>query len=212
MKTNENLVNNKFNIIIATLLVISSIFIFSGCSAKEEVIEETPVVINEVDKHDININPEPLTATNMELSLEGYGAIGALADTNLTFNDMLMYSVQDEYLAHGEYIAIIEKFGSQRPYDNIIKAEETHLGFLKEVYKSYNIDFPTDESASHIVIPSDLLEAAQTGVQAEIDNIKMYDLFLSYDLPENIIDVFSALKAGSESHLLAFQKQVDRLN
>ena len=125
---------------------------------------------------------------------------------------MLMYAVQDEYLARGEYLAIIDKFGSQTPYSNIVKSEGTHLAFLEEVYKSYGIEFPSDTSADHIIIPEDLLEAARTGVQAEIDNIAMYELFLSYDLPENVYEVFNALKKGSDSHLLAFQKQVDRLS
>jgi hypothetical protein len=56
-----------------------------------------------------------------------------------------------------------------------------------------------------------LLEAAEVGVQAEIDNIAMYNLFLTHDLPDNVFEVFSALKSGSDSHLLAFQKQVDKL-
>jgi len=114
-------------------------------------------------------------------------------------------------LAHGEYLAIVDKFGSQKPYTNIISAEETHLAYLKEVYLSYGLDFPADDSANHIVVPADLLEAAETGVQAEIDNIAMYEHFLTYDLPDNVREVFSALKSGSESHLSAFQKQVDKL-
>lgn len=92
------------------------------------------------DRHIIDPDPEPLSDSEAILSLEGYGAAGALADDNLSINDMLMYAVQ-----------------------------------------------------------------------AEIDNIAMYEIFLSHDLPEQVADVFSALKSGSESHLLAFQKQVDRL-
>lgn len=126
-------------------------------------------------------------------------------------NDMLMYAAQDEYLARGEYLAIVNKFGSQKPYSSIISAEETHLAYLKEVYIAYGLDFPADGSAEHIVVPANLLEAAKTGVQAEIENIAMYELFLTYDLPENVFEVFSALKSGSDSHLAAFQKQVDKL-
>ena len=157
------------------------------------------------------MNPAPLTEDDKVLSLEGYGAKGVLADNNLTIMDMLTYAVQDEYLARGEYLSIIDKFGSQRPYSNIIRAEETHLAYLKEVYLAYGLDFPDDTSVDHIAVPANLLEAAKIGVQAEIDNIAMYELFLTYDLPENIVKVFTALKRGSESHLLAFQKQVDKL-
>ena len=204
-------------VILALMTVGSTIFLLSACSTTTETTprvqdptSQAPASTQSVD-HNIDFDPAPLTDKDLALSLEGYGAKGALADKNLTINDMLMYAVQDEYLAHGEYLAIIEKFGSQKPYDNIVSAEETHLAFLKEVYVSYGIDFPADDSADHIVIPADLLEAAETGVQAEIDNIAMYELFLAHDLPKNVYEVFTALKNGSDSHLLAFQKQVDKL-
>lgn len=200
--------NQRFSrFLIVTLVSISIMFTFSGCNNKENIDKE---VIKPID-HNVDVDPEPLTGADKEISLEEYGAKGALSDKNLTIHDMLLYAVQDEYLAHGEYLAIVEKFGKQNPYENIIKSEETHLAYLKEVYLAYKLDFPSDESSDHIIIPATLLEAAETGVQAEIDNIAMYETFLTYDLPDNIFKVFSALKSGSESHLLAFQKQVNRL-
>lgn len=216
-----NFKRHFFTVLMVSALAVISMFMLSGCSTTKDTAEETtppvqettsqaPATTQPVD-HNVDFDPAPLNDKDLALSLEGYGAKGALADKNLTINDMLMYAVQDEYLAHGEYLAIIDKFGSQKPYDNIVSAEETHLAFLKEVYVSYGIDFPADDSAGHIVIPADLLEAAETGVQAEIDNIAMYELFLTYDLPENVYEVFTALKNGSDSHLLAFQKQVDKL-
>lgn len=146
------------------------------------------------------------------LSLEGYGSLGALADTDLSVEDMLMYAIQDEYSAHGEYSEIIEFFGSKNPYKNIIKSEETHIKALKTLFNTYDMKFPDDDSAEHLVVPDSLLEAAKTGVEAEIKNIDMYDEFLTYTLPDNIRSVFESLKKASESHLNAFQKQVDRLS
>ena len=224
MKINGLQINfNLFSttVLLVLVLTLGSIFVLSGCSDSGDMATESASIdqedtsqssdqIQPVD-HNVDMDPEPLAENDTNLSLEGYGAKGALADNDLTINDMLTYAVQDEYLARGEYLAIIDKFGEQRPYTNIVKSEETHLTFLKEVYLSYGLDFPADASADHLIIPADLLEAALTGVQAEIDNIAMYELFLTHDLPENVFEVFSALKSGSESHLLAFQKQVDRL-
>lgn len=221
MKINKSLNRYFATVLMVSALVVSSIFMLSGCSTSKDTAKDTTPPVQETTSqapsatqpvdHNVDIDPAPLNDTDKSLSLEGYGAKGALADKNLTINDMLMYAAQDEYLAHGEYLAIINKFGSQKPYTNIISAEETHLAYLKEVYLAYGLDFPSDASKEHIVIPTDLLEAAKTGVQAEIDNIAMYKLFLTYDLPENVFEVFSALKSGSESHLAAFQKQVDKL-
>ncbi len=153
-----------------------------------------------------------LSEADKVLSLEGYGAKGALMDKNLTIADMLMYAVQDEYLAHGEYKAIIEKFGSQNPFTNIMSSEESHLASLKELYTSYGLKFPEDTSSSHVVIPGSLLQANKTGVQAEIENIAMYERFLSFNLPQPVRDVFEFLKTASGSHLSAFQKQVEKLS
>jgi hypothetical protein len=240
MKMKKRTVSSKkHNALFIVLVVISAftLFLATGCaseeapetddaqvsetenestvpevSSEEEVTPEiTPEVTQEVD-HNVDMNPDPLLPEDEELSLEGYGAVGALSDTDLSISDMLMYAVQDEYLARGEYLAIMEKFGSQKPYSNIVRSEETHLAYLEEVYAAYDLEFPDDTSKDHLIIPLDLLEAAQTGVQAEIDNIAMYEKFMTYDLPENIYNVFDALKKGSDSHLLAFQKQVDRLN
>lgn len=224
MKMNKSALslNRHFStILLVSVLAVSSIFMLSGCSATKDTVNETPPPSQETNNestattrpvdHNVDIDPTPLSETDKALSLEGYGAKGALADKDLTINDMLTYAVQDEYLARGEYLAIIDKFGNQKPYSNIISAEETHLSYLKEVYLAYGLDFPADTSGDHVVAPANLLEAAKTGVQAEIDNIAMYELFLTYDLPENVFEVFTALKSGSESHLLAFQRQVDKL-
>jgi len=89
---------------------------------------------------------------------------------------MWMYAVQDEYLA------IIDKFVSQKPYDNFVSAEEAYLAFLKEACVSYGLDFPVDDFADHIVMPTKRLKVAETGIQAQIDNIVMHELFLTYEL------------------------------
>ncbi|MDD2371259.1 MAG: DUF2202 domain-containing protein [Firmicutes bacterium] len=205
---------NKYPILIG-LLIFAVGLTTIGCSNTDTTDTTDQNISTEEttqDEHNLDIQADDLSSNDLILSLEGYGAVGALADKDLTIADMLMYAAQDEYLAHGEYEAIIQEFGNNNPYANIVKSEETHLSYLEEIYTANNMAFPKDESAEQLIIPTSLLEAAQTGVQAEIDNIKMYDLFLSYDLPSNIKTVFEELKNGSESHLAAFQKQVDKLS
>ena len=153
-----------------------------------------------------------LSDADKTISLVGYGAKGALADDNLTVADMLNYAIQDEYLARGEYVAIMAQYGEIAPYANIKKSEETHIGFLTELFKAYGMTLPADDSNSHVVVPTSLLEAAKTGVQAEIDNIAMYEHFLGQSLPLDVLEVFNALKTASESHLASFQNQVEKLS
>ena len=189
------------------LLLTGASLVFAGCSnetATEETTNTTDLVID--------IEPEPLEEAEQETDLAAYGNKGALADDDLTLAEMMAYAIQDEYAARAEYEAIINEFGSQNPYANIIKSEMTHISYLNELYTAYDLTAPADTSAEHVVIPASLLEAAQTGVQAEIDNIAMYEKFLAEDLPDDVREVFTSLMKASESHLAAFEKQVDKLS
>lgn len=172
MKMKERTVSlKKHNILIIAIVILSAftLLLATGCAGEtapeieEAQVSETEIpstvsdvspeeeVIPKVD-HNVDMNPDPLLAEDEELSLEGYGAVGALSDIDLSISDMLMYAVQDEYLARGEYLSIIEKFGSQKPYSNIVLSEETHLAYLEEVYTAYDLEFPEDTSKDHLII------------------------------------------------------------
>jgi hypothetical protein len=145
-----------------------------------------------------------------ETQSEGFGSAGALADENLTVESMMAYAIQDEYTARSEYEAIMVTFGEQRPFSNIILAEETHIEELLALYEVYGYDVPEDDSSLYVVVPDSLLEAYETGVQAEINNIAMYASFLEQDLPDDVRAVFESLSAASENHLAAFENQVEK--
>lgn len=190
------------------LLLTGASLAFAGCS--NETVQE-PATDNTTDLV-IDIEPEPLEESQQDTDLVAYGNKGALADNDLTLAEMLAYAIQDEFAARAEYEAIINEFGSQNPYANIIRSEMTHIAYLNELYTAYALTAPADTSAEHVLVPSSLLEAAQTGVQAEIDNIAMYEKFLAQDLPDDVREVFTSLMKASESHLAAFEKQVDKLS
>ena len=190
------------------LLLTGASLVFAGCS--NEAVQE-PASNNTTDLV-IDIEPEPLEESQQDTNLVAYGNKGALADNDLTLAEMLAYAIQDEFAARAEYEAIINEFGSQNPYSNIIRSEMTHIAYLNELYTAYALTPPADTSAEHVLVPSSLLEAAQTGVQAEIDNIAMYEKFLTQDLPDDVREVFTSLMKASESHLAAFEKQVDKLS
>jgi hypothetical protein len=123
---------------------------------------------------------------------------------------MLTYAIQDEYLARAEYRFIINKYGAVRPFSNIIQAEEQHINMLVPLFTTYGFAVPEDNADEHIVVPKDLKEALETGVQAEIDNIGMYETFLNKSLPDDVRDVFERLKNASGNHLQAFKNALSR--
>lgn len=193
---------------IAVLLLVGALSLgAASCSAPSAtpsaapIATATPVVVLQT-----------LADADRALTLEGYGAQGSAVDEAMTVADMLTYAIQDEYIAHGEYAAILLEFGNVNPYSNIIRSEESHIAFLTDLFLAYGMVLPTDDSASHLVVPASLLDAAKTGVQAEIGNIAMYERFLGEALPLDVLGVFTSLKTASESHLAAFEKQVARLS
>ena len=53
----------------------------------------------------------------------GYGARGAEGRSGLSLEQMLLYAIQDEYLARAEYELIMREHGRIRPFSSIIEAE-----------------------------------------------------------------------------------------
>ena len=81
---------------------------------------------------------------------------------------------------------------------------------LIPLFNEYGFSVPEDTAAEHTVLPKHIKEALETGVQAEIDNIAMYEMFLETALPEDVKVVFERLKSASENHLRAFQNGLNR--
>ena len=140
-----------------------------------------------------------------------FGAAAVEEGMSYTLEEMLTYALQDEYLAKAEYELIQEVFGVDNPFGNIMKAEVTHQELLFGLFDAYGFPIPEDTARDHVVIPDTLLDTYLTGVEAEIQNIAMYLVFLSDDtLPQDVRDGFTALMNASQSHLEAFSRNAEK--
>lgn len=139
-----------------------------------------------------------------------FGAGGAKQKDEFTLEEMLTYAIQDEYLARAEYEKIMDIYGVQKPFSNIILSEERHIAMLKPLLGKYGLALPSDTAADYTSVPGSLLEAYETGVVAEINNIAMYDKFLEQELPYDVKTAFIKLRDASYNHLAAFQNKVER--
>jgi hypothetical protein len=137
-----------------------------------------------------------------------YGSAAANQNAAYTLTDMLTYAVQDEELAYAEYAKIVETYGNTRPFANIIKAEQSHIAALEKLFAAYGVALPANSAADYVTVPSSLTDALNAGIQAEKNNIAMYEKFLSQNLPDDVKSVFTALKNASEHHLAAFERSL----
>jgi rubrerythrin len=139
-----------------------------------------------------------------------FGAEGALNSTALSLPQMLTYAMQDEYLAQTRYNLILQKFGEIRTFSRIKQAELRHIAALQPLFRRYGVPLPPDTSTLYAVAPETIKSAYAAGVQGEIDNIAMYDMFLTYSLPEDVQFVFTQLRNASLNHLSAFERGLAR--
>jgi hypothetical protein len=110
----------------------------------------------------------------------------------------------DEYKARAEYEAIVEKFGDESPYVNLIKAETRHIESLTRIYDAFDFVVPADNGDDFAVLPASLEASYQIGIDAEKANIALYETYLDTDLPDSVERIFQNLQNASENHLAIF--------
>ena len=129
----------------------------------------------------------------------------------------LLEALDDEYKAFATYKSVMAKFGSAKPFSNIIKAETKHASELKTLMNKYGVSVPGNKymsgSTSTIKTPATLKASCELGVHAEIENVKLYDdkLLPAVSSYSDITRVMKALRdASQDRHLPAFNKCVAR--
>lgn len=136
-----------------------------------------------------------------------YGVEAAKADKEPTVENMLLYAIQDEYLARARCHVAIDKFGHHRSFTNILRAEEIHISYyLMPLLAKYKLDTPLDESINYIKEPSDIKAFLEEGIESKKDSIDMYERFLAINIPNDVKAVFSQLKNASGNHLQVLRR------
>lgn len=123
--------------------------------------------------------------------------------------DSLNQALMDEYKAYATYKATLDTFGNIKPFIMIARAEQQHISSLEGLFEKYGLKIPDNNLLNTISSPVSIEKACGIGVQAEIENVKLYkDLLLpAVKDYEDITIVFTSLMNASEQkHLPAFQR------
>ncbi len=124
----------------------------------------------------------------------------------------LRAALDDEYRAEATYAAVIAAFGEVRPFINIIEAERRHADQVKVQMDRLSISYdPANPYRGTLTAPETVLAACEQGVEAEIENIALYDRLLPTIQDAQVRETLTGLQSASrDRHLPAFQRCVAR--
>ena len=123
--------------------------------------------------------------------------------------EALGLALQDEYQAEALYRQVLERHGDVRPFAHIVNAEQRHSAALERVYGRRGLAAPDNlwQDLSQELQGKSLQEACRVAVEAERDNVALYDELLGRDLPADVVQVFEHLRDASQlRHLPAFER------
>ena len=117
-------------------------------------------------------------------------------------------ALQDERHAVWAYELVLGQLGpGTQPFTHIKEAEDRHVVSTAKLIEKRGWDLPGSVSYDPLPVFTTLPEACAIGVDAELENIAMYDTLLANTLPDDVVKVFKTLKDASlTSHLPAFEK------
>ncbi len=136
----------------------------------------------------------------------------------------LLYMAEEEKLARDVYLALYEMWGN-RVFLNIAKAEQQHMDALSAVLNDKEMDNPIETSEIGVFhnteiakLYDSLVAQGSTSIEeaflvgAIIEDLDIYDLQRSIEGTDDEVEiwVYNNLLRGSENHMRAFVRQLDR--
>lgn len=117
-------------------------------------------------------------------------------------------SIQDEYRSETTYQGVVNDLGQLLPFVNVLTAEQRHSATIAALFTRYGLSAPanawTIATVPHYGTVSEACRAAAT---AERANVALYDDLLRLDLPADVRQAFTNLRAASlQNHLPAFER------
>jgi len=138
----------------------------------------------------------------------------------------LLFMYQEEKVARDVYITLGKQYPAATTFSNILLSEQAHMDSVEKLCVKYGVDISNVNEAvvGKFVLPElqslydvlvvqgsvSLLEGQKMGVAIELKDITDI-LAAEVGMPSDIVTVFENLRAGSYSHLDAFNKAVAAL-
>jgi len=169
-------------------------------------------------------DPEDYKSYELESYLDSLVADTAVVAVDSSEISNLLFMREEEKLAHDVYVTLYEKWGF-RVFNNISYSEQRHTEAVLTLLNYYGIEdivgdnpigvFVNEELQAlydTLVVTGNLSEVEALKVGALIEEVDIVDLEdeLALTEKEPIITVYNNLLKGSENHLRAFVRNLNR--
>lgn len=176
----------------------------------------TGMKISENNEKTENVTTKP--STSQTTSTVNKTAVTAPAKTT---EQLLLYLIEEEKLAHDVYTVMYQKYGAN-VFGNILESESTHQGRVLTLLQARNIADPRSSEVGtfknqelqafydKLVAQGNTsaVEAYKAGVAIEEKDIADISNQLATATDQDVIAALETLRSGSENHLRAFNRQL----
>ena len=198
----------KSTIITSSILVV----VIGAAGVSAAVITSTP--------------PAPLASTQAPQALTEADEVQAVEEGTVvapasTTEDLLLYLIEEEKLAHDVYTVLGETWGGNT-FSNILGSETSHQDQVLNLLNSYGLTDPRSSEIGVFVNPdlqalydqliaqgmTSQAEAYKVGVLIEETDITDLTTAINSTSDATIVATLEKLRSASKSHLAAFSKKL----
>lgn len=194
---------------IITASVLAAVIGISGVTAA--VITSTPPAPVEVSQ-----SPQEVTATDEVQAIEEEAT-----SPETSTEDLLLYLIEEEKLAHDVYTVLGETWGGNT-FTNILASESTHQDQVLNLLNTYGLSDPRSSEIGVFTNPelqalydqliaqgmTSQIDAYRVGVLIEETDIADLTEAINSTSDSTILTTLEKLRSASESHLAAFSKKI----
>jgi hypothetical protein len=163
-------------------------------------------------------NPQPMTTQDEAQEIEQESEISSQGSNT---NDLLLYLIEEEKLAHDVYTVLGETWGGNT-FSNILASESTHQDQVLSLLNTYGLTDPRSAKVGVFANPdlqalydqliaqgmTSQTEAYKVGVLIEETDITDLTTAINSTSDASIASTLEKLRSASESHLAAFTKKL----
>ena len=163
-------------------------------------------------------NPQPMTPQDETEELEQESEIATQTSST---DELLLYLIEEEKLAHDVYTVLGETWGGNT-FTNILASETTHQDQVLSLLNTYGLTDPRSTEIGVFTNPdlqalynqlieqgmTSQTEAYKVGVLIEQTDITDLTTAMSTTTDAVIVSTLEKLRSASESHLAAFNKKL----